>query len=34
MKYFSDMDQVGENWATRYWDNPPVIDFWKAEVTS
>ena len=32
IEYFSDMDRMDENWETRYWDEPPVINFWKAEV--
>ena len=34
IEYFSDMDRMDENWQTRYWDEPPVINFWKADVIS
>jgi len=32
IEYFSDMDRMDENWETRYWDEPPAINFWKAEI--
>ena len=32
IEYFSDMDRMDDNWETRTWDEPPMINFWKAEV--
>lgn len=32
IEYFSDMDRMDDDWETRVWDEPPIINFWKAEV--
>lgn len=32
IEYFSDMDRMDDNWETRHWDEPPEINFWKAEI--
>ena len=31
-EYFSDMDCMDDNWVPRFWDEPPIFDFWKADV--
>ena len=32
IEYFSDMDRMDDDWETRRWDEPPVVNFWKAEI--